>query len=240
MEPAAPSPTAPAVELVALSRWIDHRPILQDINLRIAAGEFVALLGANGAGKSTLLSIIATLVGPTSGQLSLFGRAARQQTSRLRMRIGMIGHQPILYRDLSVMQNLEFFGRLYGVRDVRSRAGQLLDEVELSHRADDPVKTLSRGMVQRVAIARALMHDPALLLADEPFTGLDAPSTATVEDLLRQLHAQGRTIILTNHEIEQSLRLARRAVVLHRGQLVVDAPADKVDPHRLLTEVMQK
>jgi ABC-type multidrug transport system ATPase subunit len=131
----------------------------------------------------------------------------------------------MLYRDLSARENLEFFGRLYGIPDPRGRAEELLDAVGLLDRADDPVRGYSRGMTQRAAIARALVHDPSLLLADEPFDGLDAPSAAALEQLLSDLHADGRTLILANHDIIQSLRLARRAIVLNRGRVVVDEPS---------------
>lgn len=228
-----------AVQAIGLGKSFDRRRVLEQINLRIPPGAFLALLGANGAGKSTLLRILATLIPPTDGQLLLFGQSVRTDLVALRAKIGMIGHQPILYRDLSVWENLLFFGKLYEVANVNDRAGQLLESVGLADRAHDAVKTLSRGMTQRVAIARALMHEPALLLADEPFAGLDAPSTRSLELLLEQLHGEGKTIILVNHDIEQSLRLARQAVVLRRGRIVIAAPTSQLDAEAVLAEVTQ-
>jgi heme exporter protein A len=193
-----------------------------------------ALLGANGAGKSTLLKILATLIPPTSGELHLLGQPAGGDVAAIRSRIGMIAHQPMLYRDLSARENLAFFGSLYGISKPADRIAELLDMVGLPDRADDPVKTLSRGMTQRIAIARALMHDPQLLLADEPFDGLDAPSSQALEGLLRQLRDQGRTIIVSNHDIGQSLRLTDHVIVLKSGRIVLNTLAAGLDAATVL------
>lgn len=229
--------SSPAILARALSKWIDDRPILRQVNLEIGVGRYVALLGANGAGKSTMLKILATLMPASDGELSLFGQAVSQNTARARARIGLIGHQSMLYRDLSARENLEFFGRLYGVADPRGRAAELLSLVDLTDRADDPLKAFSRGMTQRVAIARALVHDPDLLLADEPFDGLDAPSARSLEVMLDGLHRAGKTIVLVNHDIGQSLRLAERVVVLRRGQVFVDRPAGELSVDAVLSEM---
>jgi heme exporter protein A len=227
----------PAVRAEGLSKTIDEKPILQGITLDIPLGRYVALLGANGAGKTTLLKILATLIPTTQGELKLFGKSVRRESAAIRSRIGLIGHGAMLYRDLSAQENLVFFGRLYGVAHARRRARELLGFVDLASRANDPVKTFSRGMMQRVSIARALMHDPDLILADEPFSGLDAPSTRTLEQMLSRLHEQGRTIILANHEIGQSLRLAEQAVVLRKGRVVMDRPSHALDADEVLAEV---
>ena len=229
--------TAAPVSAVGLCKAIDGRPILQDVNLEVGTGEYVAVLGANGAGKSTLLKVIATLTAKTSGELRLFGRLVTRDSAALRARIGLIGHQSMLYRDLTARQNLEFFGRLYGVKQPVERAARLLEVVGLGDRADDAVKSFSRGMVQRVAIARALVHDPELMLADEPFDGLDAPSVAATEQLLRHLNGAGKTIVLVNHDIGQSLAIAKRVVVLKQGRVTVDAAARTLDAAAVLAEV---
>ena len=227
-----------AVGAIALGKRMDDRPVLDGIDLQVPEGQFVTLLGANGAGKSTLLKVLATLMPPTSGQLRLFGNPASGRDARAaRARIGMIAHQSMLYRDLTARENLEFFARIYGVLDARSRVSQLLDMVALTDRGDDAIKTFSRGMTQRVAIARALVHDPDLLLADEPFDGLDAPSSATLEQLLGDLHEQGKTVILANHAIDQSLRLAERAVVLRGGHVVIDEPSAGLRAAEVLAEM---
>jgi len=225
------------VQALDLTKWIDGRPILRNINLDIPAGRFVVILGANGAGKSTLLKVLATLTRPTSGELRLFGRPASADAARLRARIGIISHQSMLYRELSARDNLVFFGRLYGIERPRERAKRLLEMVGLADRADDPVKTFSRGMMQRAAIARALVHEPDLLLADEPFAGLDAPAVKALEELLSRLHGKGKTIILTHHDVDHSLRMAEQAVVLRAGQVVVDRWARQLDAATAIREM---
>lgn len=223
-----------------LGRHIDDRAILHDLNFDIHAGSYVALLGANGAGKSTLLHVLATLTTPTVGELHLFGKSTSRSnagTTKLRAMIGMIGHQAMLYRDLTALENLVFFGKLYNVKHPTERAEHLLEQVALLHRADDPARTFSRGMVQRLAIARALMHDPQMLLADEPFSGLDMPSTTMLENLLADLHAKGKTIILVNHDIPQSLRLAERALALKQGRIVIDQPTGDLELQNVIAEI---
>ena len=226
-----------AVRLTKLSKSIDERLVLRQIDLEIECGGYVALLGANGAGKSTLLKIIATLTPPTSGEVSLFGRPLAGNGVELRRRIGFISHASMLYRDLSAKENLEFYAKLYGLENPTRRARQMLEMAGLASRANDPIKTFSRGMVQRAAIARALLHDPQLVLADEPFSGLDAPSIASLELLFADLSSAGKTIILVNHDIEQSLRLAERAVILRGGRIVVNEPVYRLYPREVLAEV---
>jgi heme exporter protein A len=227
-----------AVRAIDLSKVIDDRLILHEVNLDIPQGRFAVILGANGAGKSTLLKTLAMLTRPTSGHLHLFGQNVQGDAAQLRSRIGLIGHQSMLYRELSARDNLMFFGRLYGVPDPGDRATRLLALVGLADRADDPIKTFSRGMTQRAAIARALVHEPDLLLADEPFAGLDAPSVQTLEALLGRLHTSGKTIILAHHDVEQSLRMAQQAIVLRQGRVVVDRCARQLDSSTAVREMV--
>ncbi len=236
MEAAVIVAAAP-IKTVGLGMAIDGRPILQDITLEIGRGEFAAVLGANGAGKSTLLKVIATLARSTEGTLELFGKTVGRDSAELRRRIGLIAHQSMLYRELTARENLLFFAKLYGIAEPVKRAELLLEVIGLSNRANDPVKSFSRGMVQRVAIARSLLHDPELILADEPFDGLDAPSVAATEQLLRHLHNSGKTILLVNHDISQSLQLASRAVVMRKGRIVIDAAAQSLNASQVLIEV---
>jgi ABC-type multidrug transport system ATPase subunit len=232
------APEGSVVRAFDLHKAIDSVPILQDISLDIAPGRYVALLGANGAGKTTLLKVLATLIAPTSGQLELFGQPLRRDSAAaLRSRIGLIGHQSMLYGQLTARENLVFFGRLYRLADARERADALLKRVGLAKRADDPVAAFSRGMVQRTTIARALMHDPELILADEPFTGLDAPSAELLERMLAELHAEGRSILLAHHDIERSLRIAEQAIVLRGGRVVVDRPTNQLDTDTTMREM---
>jgi heme exporter protein A len=227
----------PAIRTAGVGKSIDGRTILRDVSIDVPAGQLVALLGANGTGKSTLLKILSTLVPPSSGQVELFGQVATTTSAELRRRIGLIGHQSMLYRDLSAGENLEFFARLYDVTNPSARAKQMLGMIGLSDRSGDPVRTFSRGMVQRVAIARALLHDPELILADEPFAGLDAPSIDALEHLLSDLKEAGKTIVLVNHDIEQSLRIADHAIVLRGGRVVIDQPTHRLYEREVLSEV---
>ncbi|MDP6635026.1 MAG: ABC transporter ATP-binding protein [Phycisphaerae bacterium] len=227
----------PAVRTNALCLRLDDRLILKDINLTVPTGQTVALLGANGAGKSTLLKVLATFMLPSSGTLELFGSPVGANSNAIRSKIGIISHQPMLYRDLSAMENLIFFGRLYSISNPRARAEEMLSLVGLSNRADDAVKTLSRGMIQRVSIARALMHDPSLLLADEPFDGLDVPSANALEAFLGRLQAQGKTVVIANHDIAQTLRLTDSVFVLHRGCRVLEARADDIEVADVVREM---
>jgi heme ABC exporter ATP-binding subunit CcmA len=223
-----------AIRAIDLSKTLDDRPVLKGIDLSINAGEYVVILGINGAGKTTLLKMLATLTTPTAGDLKLFGLSIPKQASTARAKLGLIGHQSMLYRDLSARENLELFARLYGVKNPAQRAKDLLEIVGLTPRANDPVKVFSRGMTQRVSIARALVHEPDLLLADEPFAGLDVPGSDAVEQLLDNLHRSGKTIVMVNHDVSQSLRLAGRIIVLRGGAVREDRPARAITADEIL------
>ncbi|MCC6679654.1 MAG: ABC transporter ATP-binding protein, partial [Phycisphaeraceae bacterium] len=225
------------VRALGLTRRFDERAVLNGVSFELKEGEYLCLLGANGAGKSTLLNILATLNSPDEGQLYLFDRLVRRGDAQLRRHLGMIAHQAMLYRDLSAIENLRLFARLYGIAHVEDRCRQMLDMVKLADRADDPVRAFSRGMIQRLSIARAMVHDPKLLLADEPFTGLDLRSTRIVEQLLAQWNAVGKTLVLVNHDIDQSLALSNRVIVLRAGKLAMDASTAQVDRDTVEQEV---
>jgi ABC-type multidrug transport system ATPase subunit len=216
---------------------IAERPILRDLDFEIRPGQWMALLGPNGAGKTTLMRILGLLTAPTAGRLEQFGRAVSHDDVTARARLGLVGHTSMLYRALSAFENLVFFARLYGVPDPRGRARELLEQIGLAARAHDPVAALSRGMTQRVSIARALVNDPALLLADEPFVGLDAPSCRIVEHMFRDLHRAGTTIVISDHDLGRSLALAEHVMVLRDGRLVRDEPAEGLDAESVLAEI---
>jgi len=227
--PRAAQRAEPAVRADGLSYTLDGRMVLADIDLDIPAGAGVALMGANGAGKSTLLRVLAGLIAPTAGRLCLFGSDSARSRSDVRARVGLVGHQPMLYRDLTALENLEFFGKLYRVAAPRARGMALLDELGMAARAHDPVRSLSRGLVQRVAVARALVHGPGLLLADEPFSGLDGGSAAALEALLARLVAEGTTVVTATHDLGQAPRIAERIVVLRKGRIEIDSRAREAD-----------
>ncbi len=195
----------------------------------LADGERVALAGPNGAGKSTLLRMLATLLSPESGELEVLGQKLPSRADRVRGRIGYLGHDPGVYLDLTPLQNLELFADLYGVPDRDRRIEELLEFVDLIHRAHDVTRTFSRGMVQRLGLARLLLHDPVLLLLDEPFSGLDALGADLLDGVLTE---EGRSAVIVTHDLDRTLTWANRIVVLNRGRLrgaldpgVSDGPA---------------
>ncbi len=195
---------------------------LHGIDLRITAGEAVALFGHNGAGKTTLLRLLAMLLRPSAGTVHIFGRAIADDGDFIRRRIGFLSHQSFLYPDLTPTQNLEFYARIFGVPDAARRVDVLLEQVGLAGWAHRPVRTLSRGLEQRCALARALLHQPALLLLDEPFTGLDVDAAQMLSDTLRAAHAAGTTLLMVTHDMARGFDLCRRGIILARGRLVWD------------------
>ena len=201
-----------------VSRHFGRRRVLNKVSFQLSAGEIVALLGPNGAGKSTLLSIAATLLGPSSGRIS-FGDNAVASGAELRARIGVLGHDLSIYPELSAAENLEFFARAYGVADVDRAVTAALRRAGLEGR-DDPVAQFSRGMRQRLALERALLHEPRLVLLDEPFTGLDDAATSALRARLADLRGRGCIVLLATHDLETIDGLADRAVVLQGGRLL--------------------
>jgi len=210
------------VEAEAVGKAFGRAVVLRDVTLRIAAGEVVALFGPNGAGKSTLLRLLATLIKPTQGRLRWFGGA--EGGTALRRRIGLVAHQSFLYPDLTARENLRFYARMYGLDVADERADAWLGRVDLADAADRTVRRFSRGMEQRLALARALMHDPDLVLLDEPWSGLDAAAGDWLADLLRELRGTGRTVVVATHDFTRGLAVATRALVLHRGRLAWETP----------------
>ena len=197
--PSPRSTDAPAIELSGLERHYGERVALADVSLTLDRGATLLVLGPNGAGKSTLLRVLATLLRPHAGTVRVLGRELPAEGWAVRGRIGYVGHDPLLYRDLSARENLLLHARLHGVPE--QRADELLDAVGLARRAGDPLHTYSRGMVQRAAVARAVLHDPELVLLDEPHANLDPGAAEIVEPLLA-----GRTRVETSHDPSQAER----------------------------------
>jgi len=208
------------IEARGISRHFAGVRAVEAVDLRVEAGEAVALFGPNGAGKTTLLRLLATLLRPTRGDLRLFGRSVSDGGGCARRRIGFLSHQSFLYPDLTPTENLEFYARMFRVAASAARVRDLLEQVGLLGWAHRPVRTLSRGLEQRCALARALLHEPDLLLMDEPFTGLDVDAVNMLRDTLRQAHARGTTLMMTTHDLTQGFALCQRALILVRGRLI--------------------
>ncbi len=209
-------------------------PVLKELDLELEPGRCHVIFGRNGAGKSTFLRVAATLLRPTSGELFYDGRELSEHGSAVRDRIGFVSHQSFVYADLTVRENLEFYGQLYG----RSRdVDELLEWSDLTLRQHSPARSLSRGMQQRLTIARALLHEPKLLLLDEPFTGLDALSAEKLHVLLTDMKGKDTTIALATHDIERGVALADRILLMETGRIVFDATGATGDEvRRLLLE----
>ncbi len=201
---------------LSLSKTFGRFSALRDIDLDVGAGETVALLGANGAGKTTLLRILATLDKPSAGKLQIAGLDALGKPQRVRALIGLVAHQTYLHPELTPAEELRFYGRLYGLADLEWRVAEQLDRFGLTARAGSRIAALSRGQQQRLAIARALLHDPAVLLLDEPDTGLDTEGVAVLERLLA---ATDRTIVFSTHNHTWAKGLAARTLTLVNGRI---------------------
>ncbi|MCY3834521.1 MAG: heme ABC exporter ATP-binding protein CcmA [Chloroflexi bacterium] len=222
----------PAIILAErLSKAYGNLPALRSLDLSVKPGEFVALLGANGSGKSTLLRLLSGLSKPTGGRLRVGGWEMPGEALAVRARIGLVAHRPLLYENLTARENLDFYGALYGI-DRRERARRIQDSLrafDLHKRADSLARTFSRGLKQRLSIARATLHQPDLLLLDEPYSGLDQRAVALLDEMLAAARAEGRTIVLSTHQLTRVPPAADRALVLSRGRISFDAAIGSLD-----------
>jgi len=223
------------IEVRKLTKRFGHKTVLRGLDFHVERGEFVALLGPNGAGKTTFLRILASLTRPTLGEVRIAGYLLPSQAGAVRRRMGVVSHLPLLYGDLTAEENLRFYGRMYGVPDLESRIRQVLDLVGLAHRRRDLVRAYSRGMQQRLAIGRAVLHDPDILFFDEPHTGLDQDASQMLDTVLREVASQGRTVVMTSHDLVRSAGLASRFDVLSRGVITASARREVMPMEDLLT-----
>ncbi len=197
-----------------------HYEALRGVSLEVGEGDFLVIVGENGAGKSTLLKIMAGLVTPTSGRVLIDGVPLNSANGEIRGRLGVVIHQSCLYPSLSAYKNLQFFGRLFSVDHIQERIERVLARVRLLDRKDDPVSTYSCGMKQRLAIARALLHDPSILLLDEPFSGLDPRAVDDLKTLLLEFKEEGRTVVMVTHNLREGYELSERLAIMAKGRLV--------------------
>lgn len=218
----------PIVEVAELAREFGSRRAVAGVTFSLAPGECLALFGPNGAGKTTLLRVLAGLLKPTSGSARVSG-IQLPGGPLARSRIGLISHHTMLYEALSPRENVSFSARLYGVRDARVRVEDSLRRMSMLERADTPIRSLSRGMQQRVSIARAMVHSPQLVLADEPYSGLDESGARALTALLQELRSAGTAIIVVTHNLAEGLSLATHAAVMQRGKFLRYDSADRID-----------
>jgi heme exporter protein A len=202
---------------------------LRGVDLHVREGEFVTLVGPNGAGKSTLMRIVATLLTPTEGHVTVGGWDFPKNADKVRRHIGLVSHQSLLYHDLSAAENLTFFARLYQLDNIPDRVGSALKKVGLFARQRDPVGSFSRGMVQRLTIARATLHEPEVLLLDEPYTGLDQDASALLDELLEQEAKKRRTIMMITHDLVHGLEHSQRVAILNNGRIVYELDTASID-----------
>ncbi|MCX6056133.1 MAG: heme ABC exporter ATP-binding protein CcmA [Chloroflexi bacterium] len=224
----------PLLEVTNLSRSYGSRRVLSGVDLAVDHGEVVALIGRNGAGKTTLLRILTTLLRPEEGKVLLSGHDLGEEPEALRRKMGVVLHSSMLYPNLSCRENLRFFARLYNLKEAEDRISGLLSALDLLSRADERVRTLSRGMLQRLALARALVHDPDLLLLDEVFTGLDLKFADRAGSLLKQKAQEGKAILFSTHDLERVLEIATRVDILHGGRIVFSAAVATLSAETLL------
>ena len=219
---------ANAIETKKLTKVFGDRKALDKVSIEVPEGAFLSIFGPNGAGKTTLVRTLATLSRATSGTALVAGFDAKEEPDKVREHIGLISHNPMLYPDLTAMENLMFTAQLYGVVNAEERVRELLRAVELDHRRFDVVRTFSRGMTQRLSIARALMNDPDVVFLDEPYAGLDPHAVEIFDGLIEQLR-DGRTFIMVSHDLQKGFDVCTHALVLARGRVVTYAPKEDID-----------
>ncbi len=216
--------TRPALELRDVSKHFGDFQALNGVCLRVEPGDSILLYGPNGAGKTTLLRVLSTLARPSEGKVLYADADVLAHPAAAKAAIGFVSHTTFLYGELTARENLEFVGKLFGLTDSPQRVTGALDLFHLRERAETPVRELSRGYQQRVSLARAFLHDPQFLLLDEPFTGLDAASTESLQAVMQHLQGQGKALIFSTHDFEQGKAIARRLVALEAGKVRYDGP----------------
>jgi heme ABC exporter ATP-binding subunit CcmA len=223
------------IEIKGITKRFGNRKVLDGVDLSVPKGSFTAVFGPNGAGKTTLLKILATLSLPTSGTATVDGRDLLEEAAMIRKSIGVVSHNPYIYAELSVGENLRFFGRMFGLgqKELDERVRGLLEQLGMAHRARDRTEILSRGMKQRVAIARALLHRPKVLLLDEPHVGLDPKASAVLDRALREFREKGGTVLMITHDLAKGREMADRLVFLFRGRIAREVESASVDDAEL-------
>ena len=210
------------------------KTVLRGVDFEVQPGEFVALLGPNGAGKTTFLRILASLSRPSLGNVNIAGYQLPNQAAQVRARLGVVSHLPLLYGDLTADENLRFYARMYNIPNYEARITEVLEMVGLENRRRDLVRTFSRGMQQRLAIGRAVLHDPDVVLFDEPYTGLDQDASSMLDEVLKTVAAKGRTVVMTSYDLARAEDLATRFDILSRGVIAASTSRRELKKTNLL------
>jgi heme exporter protein A len=243
MEPVPESSTSPPLIVArALEKWYGPQPAVRGVDFSLKAGEFLTLFGPNGAGKTTLLRLLTGAVRPTRGEIQ-FSQADANDEHDWQRRVGVLSHQTFLYGQLTAEENLNFYGRLYSLTSLSEKVRDLLDKVGLWERRRERVRTFSRGMQQRLALARTLLHDPEMVLLDEPYTGLDPHASKMLRGIMEHLRDGRRTIFLVTHNFSEGLELADRVVIQVSGRWVLDERRDALNAttfEKLYTERVEE
>ncbi len=221
-----------AIAVTGLTKSFGNLYALRNLSFSLNKGEFLTIFGPNGAGKTTLIRILSTLTKASSGEIRIADFSFENDSEKIRRQIGVIAHQTFLYENLTAEENLRFYGRLYDVENLPKKIETLLSEVDLQLRKKDFVRTFSRGMQQRLAIARAMLHEPSILLLDEPYTGLDQHASEMLTNWLKRLRSAEQTILMVTHDLEQGMELADRIAVLVKGKLVLNQAQQEIDPKK--------
>ena len=217
------------LEIRGLVRKFDYFRALDSIDLDLSRGELLTVFGPNGAGKTTLIRLLSTQLRPSEGTITVDGHDLVQHRRDVRRHIGLISHDTFLYPTLTAAENLSFYGRLYDVKNLKDRVDEMLQLVELADRRSSQVSTFSRGMEQRLCIARALLHEPQIVLLDEPYTGLDQHAARMLTETLKKLVSRNRAVLMVTHNLGRGLDIASRVAVLVKGNIVFDKSADEVE-----------
>lgn len=223
------------IEVRKLVKRFGLKTVLRGLDFEVQPGEFVALLGPNGAGKTTFLRILASLSRPSLGSVTVAGHRLPDEAAAVRARLGVVSHLPLLYGDLTAEENLRFYARMYNAADRETRITEVLEMVGLENRRRDLVRTYSRGMQQRLAIGRAVLHDPDVMLFDEPYTGLDQDASSMLDEVLKTVAAEGRTVVMTSHDLARAEDLATRFDILSRGAIAASATRNQLHRSNLLS-----
>lgn len=217
-----------AIEVRALTKRFGYKRALNGVNLSLNGGECLAIFGPNGAGKTTLIRILSSLMRPTSGEVIVGGYDAKSEGEDLRRIIGVISHNTFLYDNLTAFENLRFYGRMYGVQGLEERIEEVLGLAGLRGQRHERVQTFSRGMQQRLSVARAILHEPAILLLDEPYTGLDQNGIQRLKGILGGFRDRGKTMIMTSHDLQRGLEMCSRVAILHSGVIVYNEDISRI------------